>query len=101
MADLCALTVSEARAILIADDALALSFAAREECGKTFGIEELNAWIKLVESAEARIAAYEGNDALPPAPFEIAPYPGGNAPDFQTLMLEALETGKRRTDEST
>lgn len=84
MADLCSLTVAEARAILIADDVLTLSFAAREECGKTFGVEELDAWRRLVESATARIGAYER-----PA-WSPRPYPGGNEADFQTLFAEAV-----------
>lgn len=95
MADLCPLTLAEARSILIADDALALSYVAREECGKTLGIEELDAWTKLVESARARIAGYEQpvvpiDVAETDADFEILPYPGGNEPGFQTLFLEAI-----------
>ena len=54
------LTVPEARAILVADEALVLSYEARFAVGQTFGIEELNAWAKLVESATDRVAAYDG-----------------------------------------
>lgn len=53
------LTVSEARAILIADKALGLSYEVRLASGQLFGIEELEAWVKLVASANDRIAAYE------------------------------------------
>jgi hypothetical protein len=53
------LTVAEARAILIADEALQLSYDARLASGQTFGIEELDAWAKLVESANDRISAFE------------------------------------------
>lgn len=60
MADLPPLTVPEARAILIADEALDLSYEARLVAGLSFDVEELNAWAKLVESATARIAAYDG-----------------------------------------
>jgi hypothetical protein len=52
------LTVPEARAILVADEALHATYEARLAAGQTFGIEELNAWAKLVESANDRIAAY-------------------------------------------
>ena len=52
------LTVSEARAILIADEALQLSYEARLASDQTFGIEELNAWAKLVENARDRIATW-------------------------------------------
>jgi hypothetical protein len=90
--DLCPLTVAEARAILIADDVLALSFAVREAHGLTFGIAELDAWLRLVESAKARIAAYE---RAAPA-VVIAPYPGGNEPDFQTLAVEAAAASAQR-----
>ena len=54
------LTVAEARAILVADEALGLSFEARLASGQIFGIEEREAWAKLVESATDRIVAYEG-----------------------------------------
>ena len=84
----CPLTVAEARAILIADDALALSFAAREAHGPLFGSEELDAWRKLVESAKQRVAVQDE-----PAP--VTPYPGGNEPDFQTLFVEAVATARR------
>lgn len=90
MADHCSLTVAEARAILIADGALALSFVAREACGPTFGAEELEAWLKLVESAHARIAEHGGPGASsmesPTAGAVLSPTasPGGNAADFQT-----------------
>lgn len=94
MADLCALTVAEARAILIADDALVLSFAAREECGRTFGIEEHDAWRRLVESATARITAYERPVVAP------TPYPGGNEPDGQTLFMEAVATAEEKRRET-
>lgn len=52
------LTVAEARAILIADEALALSYEARLAAGQTFGTEDLNAWAGLVASAENRIATW-------------------------------------------
>ena len=57
------LTVAEARAILLADEALQLSYEARLTAGQTFGIEEREAWAKLVESASERIAAFEGQRA--------------------------------------
>lgn len=97
VADFCPLTLAEARAILIANEALDLSFVARGGCGKTFGIEELGAWLKLVESANARIAAYAGHGA--PSMEAAAPlsaYPGGNEPDFQTLFVEAVASSEMR-----
>ena len=84
------LTVPEARAILVADEALHATYEARLAAGQTFGIEELNAWAAFVESATDRIAAYE----RPPA--EPTPYYGGNEPDFQTLFVEAVATGDVR-----
>ena len=53
------LNVAEARAILIADEALQLSYEARLAADQTFGIDEIEAWAKLVESATDRIATYE------------------------------------------
>lgn len=58
------LTVAEARAILVADEALVLSYESRLATGQTFGIEELDAWAKLVESANDRIAAFAGQRRL-------------------------------------
>lgn len=65
------LTVPEARAILVADEALDLSFVAREASGQVMGSAEGDAWRALVQSANDRIA-------------------GGNEPDFQTLFCEAV-----------
>lgn len=90
MADLCALTVAEARAILIAHDALALSFGIREECGKTFGIEELNAWGKLVESAYARIAAF-GERGVERAGYTIKRLTDVDAAEIAELLRVTLE----------
>ena len=53
------LTVAEAHAILLADEALQLSYEARLAAGQIFGIEDREAWAKLVESSTDRIAAYE------------------------------------------
>ena len=52
------LTVPEARAIIIADEALQISYDARLEAGQTFGIEELSAWARLIKSALDRVAAF-------------------------------------------
>jgi len=52
------LTVPEARAILVADDALDATYEARLAAGQTVGIEVREAWAKLVESAIDRIASY-------------------------------------------
>ena len=100
------LTVAESRAILIADEALQLSYEERLASGQTFGIEELNAWAKLVESATDRIAAYARPISSAVATDEdgftrscevmSSPYPGGNEPDFQTFALEALMRGEKR-----
>ena len=80
------LTVPEARAILLADEALQLSFRSG-----IFGIEEREAWAKLVESATDRIAAYDRPPIVP------TPYPGGNEPDFQTLFVEAMASGDKKS----
>lgn len=53
------LTVPEARAILLADDALEDTYEARVNAGKTLDLLENEAWVKLVASARARVAAYE------------------------------------------
>jgi hypothetical protein len=58
--DLTPLTVPEARAILLADEALHLSYEVRLAAGNIFGIEEREAWLCLVKSATDRVAAYEG-----------------------------------------
>jgi hypothetical protein len=55
------LTVAEARAILLADEALHLSYEARLTSGNTFDSEEIEAWANLVASAEKRVEAYYGN----------------------------------------
>ncbi|HSX22853.1 MAG TPA: hypothetical protein VLE97_08790 [Gaiellaceae bacterium] len=52
------LNVAEARAILIADDALDATFNVRQEAGLLLGVEESDAWIHLVASAKDRIAAW-------------------------------------------
>jgi hypothetical protein len=88
------LTVAEARAILRADEALDLTFEARVAADTLFSNEMAEAWMALVASAKDRIAAWEGTawegtkrkETLPTAPDQ---YPSGNAPDFQTLFLEA------------
>lgn len=51
------LTLAEARAILIADEALCTSYEARLASGSTFGIDEREVWAKLVASAEKLILA--------------------------------------------
>jgi hypothetical protein len=89
MADLPPLTVPEARAILRADEALDLTYEARVAAGTTFSDDEREAWIALVASANERIVAWEGR-GRGPAVSKIAPYPGGNEPDFQPLFVEAV-----------
>ncbi len=59
------LTVAEARVILAADEALHLSYLQRLETDTVLGIEERDAWAKLVESANDRIAVYEGQRRTP------------------------------------
>ncbi len=96
MADRCPITVSEAHAILIADEALAATFEARLASGQTLGIDEGDAWRNLVLRARDRIAAYERpivvSSVVPSVvpPVEPTPYPGGNEPDVQTLFVEAV-----------
>ena len=95
------LNVSEARAILLADEALDATFPARQEAGLLFGLEEADAWIALVASANDRIKGWgRGRSSTPPAPPAVTPYPGGNEPDFQTLFLEAVATHDARKSES-
>lgn len=52
------LTVPEARAILVADDALDYSWPHREATGQILSDEEAVAWNKLVESAKERVASW-------------------------------------------
>jgi hypothetical protein len=52
------LTVTEARVILRADEALDLTYETRLAADTTFSDEEREAWAKLVESANDRIAAF-------------------------------------------
>ena len=84
------LNVPEARAILIADEALELSYEERLNSGLILGIAEGDAWRSLVEQARARIAEY-GDTAVP----DVTPYPGGNESDFQPLFVEAMAAGKK------
>lgn len=53
------LTVTEARVILRADEALDLTYEARLAAGTTFSDEEREAWTKIVQSAADRVAVYE------------------------------------------
>lgn len=59
------LTVAEARAIMIADLALELSFEARERSCQTLDLAEGAAWQNLVASAKERINAYEKEQERP------------------------------------
>jgi len=59
------LTVTEARVILRADEALDLTYEARLAAGTTFNDQEREAWMALVASANDRIAAYEGHRRTP------------------------------------
>jgi len=54
-----ALTSAEAQAILIADEAFVASYEVRLACGPLLGIEEREAWVKLVERAAVRISELE------------------------------------------
>ena len=92
------LTIPEARAILAADEALELSYEARLAAGQTLVIEEREAWAKLVEKAIDRIAAVELSPPTVTHSGGIEPYPGGNEPGFQTLFIEAMASGKTRTE---
>jgi len=69
MPDLCQLTVTEARVILIAATTLSPVFEERLTTDPTLGAKTLAAWTKLVKSARDRVAAYvrrlgEARDAL-------------------------------------
>ena len=55
------LNVAEARAILLADDALEATFEARQELGLIFGLAEGDAWRALVESAKYRVALFDSS----------------------------------------
>lgn len=91
------LTVTEARVILRADEALDLTYEARLAAGTTFSDQEREAWMALVESANDRIAAFEGTrkDVAPALTSAIDRYPSGNEPDFQTLAVEAVARVKK------
>jgi hypothetical protein len=54
-----ALTVTEAFAIVVADEALGFLTDARQASGRAFSVEEREAWEGLVATAHDRIAAYE------------------------------------------
>ena len=51
-------TLSESRAILVADEALGVSYDVRLSSGHVLGFEEREAWVKLVEIAQARVTAH-------------------------------------------
>jgi hypothetical protein len=53
------LTLTEARVILRADEALDSTYEARLAAGTTFSDEEREAWMRLVEHANDRIAGCE------------------------------------------
>jgi hypothetical protein len=96
------LTVTEARVILRADEALDLTYEARLSAGTTFDDQEREAWTALVESANDRIAAWEGGKCAVAAPPAVEPdrYPGGNEPGFQTLFIEAMAAAAARPPSS-
>lgn len=52
------LTLYEARAILVADEALGVSYDARLSSGHVLGFEEREAWVKLVETSQTRVTAH-------------------------------------------
>lgn len=52
------LSLAEARAILIADEALQISYERRLKKGYLFGSEEREAWSLLVKAAEKVLAAH-------------------------------------------
>lgn len=87
------LTVSEARALLRADEALDATFETREAAGQLLSCEEGDAWRHLVKSAHDRIAGYEGTRSKPQG---VEPYPGGNEPDFQTLFVEIMAADNKQ-----
>ena len=96
------LTVTEARVILRADEALDLTYEARLAAGTTFDDQEREAWTALVESANDRIAAWEGGKRKAAVLTTVEPdcYPGGNEPGFQTLFIEAMAAAAARPPSS-
>lgn len=54
------LSVPEARAILIADEALDATFEARQAAGHILDLAEGEAWQKLVASARERVDLHDG-----------------------------------------
>lgn len=98
------LNVPEARAVLVADDALDATFEARQASGQLLGTEEADAWIALVESARQRIVLWKGpatsTSSAEPSPVVSDRYPGGNEPDLQTLALEAVHARRPVAPES-
>ena len=72
-----AIMLSEARAIVRADEALDATFLAREAAGTTLSSEETDAWIALVKRARDRIVAHtaratRAGTGIP----EVRSYPG-------------------------
>lgn len=59
------LTVAEARAILRADEALDVTWSARESSGNILSADESDAWIHLVASANDRVTAWGKGPAIP------------------------------------
>lgn len=76
------LTVTEARVILRADEALDLTYEARLAAGTTFSDEEREAWTALVESAKSLLGAlvdlgrmFDARDHLLTTETKVAPIP--------------------------
>ncbi len=89
------LTVAEARVILRADEALDLTYETRVAAGTTIGIEESEAWIKIVEEAQRRVATHThealyGNWKSCPA-CEKDPDPRGPTACFECRRLNMRE----------
>ena len=51
------LSLDEARAIILADEALVLSYDQRLTAGRVLGIAVREAWASIVATAQARVAA--------------------------------------------
>jgi hypothetical protein len=91
------LSLSEARAILVADEALDASYEARLSSGHVLGFEEREAWAKLVAVAQACVTAHArqalyGDWKLCPA-CEFEPDPQGPRACASCRALNSQESG--------
>ena len=87
------LDVPEARAILLADDALEATFEARQELGLLIGLEEGDAWRRLVASANDRIKGWGRSEAHTPQTLSVLACREGASWVVQALEEDVASQG--------